>query len=212
MKHNNKKPYFAEVVQSNLQTWTGQTWQWNNFPRFGSLVVAQHEQYKLYGIIYDITTGSSDSNRYVTTYQQNPAELMQQQPQLFEFLTTQFACIGIGYQEHDIFLPYLGPHPLPLHTFIAQASASDYDIILQSSHSIAQLSNHGASMQRCEEILLAFFMQAHNATTISPELLEHYIHMCSKILRHDFQRLKDFLEKLEIAVTQINPQLATLLQ
>jgi hypothetical protein len=69
MVQQDKQRYFAEVVESSLQSFTAQTWQWDNFPAFGSLVCVQGKQRTLFGIVYQVQTGSMDPSRYPFPYQ-----------------------------------------------------------------------------------------------------------------------------------------------
>ena len=64
----NKPHFFAEVTESSLQTFTAQSWEWDYFPAFGSLVTVQTINRTVLGIVYAIQTGSSDPHRSPFTY------------------------------------------------------------------------------------------------------------------------------------------------
>ena len=86
----------AEIIESSLQTFLGQCWQWDIMPQFGSLVIAQNGNRPLFGLVYQIQTGSMDPTRYPFAYQKTHEELRAEQPQIFEFLKTSFSCLCVG--------------------------------------------------------------------------------------------------------------------
>ena len=59
---------FAEVIESSLQHWLIQSWEWNTFPSYGSLVVIEDKNQTLYGIVHHVQTGSMDPVRYPFAY------------------------------------------------------------------------------------------------------------------------------------------------
>ena len=83
MKTINKRTYFAEIVESSLTNWTAQSWDWDMFPAFGTLVVVPENKRSLFGIVYQINTGSLEPGRYPFTYQKTQEELLKEQPQIF---------------------------------------------------------------------------------------------------------------------------------
>ncbi|MCF7900082.1 hypothetical protein K9K77_01100, partial [Candidatus Babeliales bacterium] len=106
---NNKHHCFAEIVESSLTVWTAQSWEWNTFPEFGSLVVVPEKKRNLFGIVHQINTGSIEPGRYPFTYQKTQEELFKEQPQIFEFLKTTFSCITLGYQEQEKMFHTIAP-------------------------------------------------------------------------------------------------------
>ncbi len=101
MKNTSLSPNkpFAEVIESSLHGWLAQSWQWDTFPSFGSIVTIQGKKRTHFGIVHQIQTGSMDPVRYPFPYQKTEEELLKEQPQIFEFLKTTFSCLIIGYQE-----------------------------------------------------------------------------------------------------------------
>src|SRR6478609_5317855 len=97
MKMNNNA--FAEVIESSLQGFTAQCWQWDNSPTFGSMVTIAGKKRTLFGLVHQMHTGSTDPVRYPFAYQKTEEELLREQPQIFAFLKTSFMCLIIGYQE-----------------------------------------------------------------------------------------------------------------
>ncbi|MFH1831183.1 MAG: hypothetical protein ABH827_00100, partial [bacterium] len=136
--------YFAEVIESSLEQFSAQSWQWDKFPNFGSLVQVTGQEYTVFGCVISIQTGSSDPMRYPFPYQKTEIELKQEQPQIFEFLRTIFKVQILGYQnlaqnsltnqidltnQHsqltqsklpNQFLYLLPPKPCKIHAFVQE--------------------------------------------------------------------------------------------
>ena len=81
-----KDTAFAEVIESSLNSFTAQSWQWDKFPAFGSLVQIKNGLSTIYAIVHQVQTGSMDPQRTPFTYQKTQEELMAEQPQIFAFL------------------------------------------------------------------------------------------------------------------------------
>src|SRR3989304_9697313 len=118
MKQTNNKA-FAEVIESSLDGWLAQSWQWDQFPSFASLVTVAQTERTLVGIVHQVKTGSMDPMRYPFPYQKTEEELLAEQPQIFEFLKTTFSCLPLGYQERGTMHYLLAPEPPQIHSFVS---------------------------------------------------------------------------------------------
>lgn len=187
----------AEVIESSLGHFLSQSWEWNEAVPFGSLVVAQTKQRTILGIVYQIQTGSLDPQRYPFTYKKTQEELLREQPQIFEFLKTNFSSIIIGYMEHDRIHYQLAPLPPQIHSFVGPASTSlarqcfARDIYLQGLFAAANL------VGNVDELLLAILnyqssLQILDAKKIGP-LMQTY----SLLTGNDYRRIKLFLQRVE---------------
>ena len=96
----NMQTHFAEVIESHLDHYTAQCWQWDNFPQFGNLVCVEEEARKILGVVTTIATGSIDPTRTPYPYQKTEVELRAEQPQIFEFLRTIFTVTIVGSYTH----------------------------------------------------------------------------------------------------------------
>ncbi len=65
---SNKNKPFAEIIESSLQNWLAQSWEWDEFPQFGSIVTTESNNRILFGIIHQVQTGSMDPIRYPFPY------------------------------------------------------------------------------------------------------------------------------------------------
>ena len=117
--------YLGEVISGSLSNWIIQAWQWDQFPEFGSIVKLASGDLQLFGVVSDIKTGSDDGARQPFAYQKTEIELRRDQPQIFEFLRTNFTCLPIGYCLQHAWHYNLPPRPPRTHAFVAVATTQD---------------------------------------------------------------------------------------
>jgi len=192
----NNKP-FAEVIESSLQNWLAQSWQWNYFPPFGTLVYIKQKERILFGIVHQVQTGSMDPMRYPFPYQKTEEELLREQPQIFEFLKTTFSCLTIGYQEKSTIIYQLAPEPPKIHTFVSHV---DIDMCKQFFaqdaylHCLFGLSHQIFNM---DELLLALLKQQATLHILNQSKIEQFTQMYALLTGNDYRRLKLFLQRVE---------------
>jgi len=184
---------FGEVIESSLQTFLGQCWQWNKVPSFGSLVAIENKQRTLFGLVYQIQTGSMDPVRYPFPYKKTHEELMAEQPQIFEFLKTSFSCIALGYTHNNSIVYITAPEPPLIHSFIAPLAIAHYKNYFATDaylHLLFNMSNHISCL---DELLLALLQQQAQLKLLQPDRLDDFINTYSLLIGNDYRRLKLFL-------------------
>ncbi|OGB86337.1 hypothetical protein A3J41_03160 [candidate division TM6 bacterium RIFCSPHIGHO2_12_FULL_38_8] len=191
----NHKQSFAEIIQGSLSSWTGQCWQWDHMPQFGSLVITSHADLRIFGIVHTITTGSQDPIRSVTPYQKTEEELLRDQPQIFEFLQTTFTCITVGYQEANQIFYHLPEKPPKIHAFVSNPSAPEYQLFFQSDQFLHLLFNVAQQGINLDELLLALLKQLHAKKILDKTKFYDFIETFSMLYKHDYQRLRIFLKR-----------------
>jgi hypothetical protein len=196
-----QKP-FAEVIESSLQTWVAQSWQWDSFPPFGSLVTVQNDNRLIIGVIYQIQTGSIDTSRSPFAYQKTEQELRQQQPQIFEFLKTTLACLTLGYQESEILYYQIAPRPPKIHAFVQQASPDLYKIFFSNPTYLHLLFGQMTISVTLDELLLAMIKNAMTHQLLTPPMLHQIAQTLSLLTGNDYRRLKVFLQRAQEFVLQ----------
>lgn len=192
-----KSACFAEVVESNLTQFIAQSWQWDNFAPFGSLVTISTKTRTLFGIVHQINTGSMESGRYPFTYQKTEEELLAEQPQIFEFLKTTFNCIIVGFQEHDLCYHRLPPEPPKIHAFVELANATQHKQFFAHSHFL-HLLFATSGIEHLDELILAVLHNNKKYNTVSEEKTVALLELYSLLIGNDYRRLKLFVNRIGV--------------
>lgn len=187
---------FAEILDSSISTWQAQSWQWNAIPEFGSLVTATSNKRTIFGIIYDINTGPIDPIRQPVAYQKTEEELLKEQPQIFEFLTTSFSCIAIGYLEDEKLLYNLPPQPPKIHTFVQYATQAQYEQCFAHEHYLYLLFNSTLPIN-LQELLLAIIKHQLKRNVLTKKRLNACIESFFMLNKNNYLQTKIFLSRLQ---------------
>ena len=198
----NKVHSFAEIIQSSLQSFTAQSWNWDYFPAFGSLVTVTTEKRTLFGIVYAIQTGSSDAGRYPFTFQKTEAELRAEQPQIFEFLQTTFSCLIIGFLENDEIMYHMSPEPAKMHAFVSHATPAETRHFFSSSLYLHLIFN-SPEITVGDELLLSLLKTKKDLGLLTQESFLAFIETISLATGDDYRKLK-------ILMNRAHPLLASL--
>lgn len=197
-KPTDNRPYFAEIIESSLQSWRAQSWEWDTFPPFGSLVAIQKRDQTLFGIVHQIETGSMDSGRFPFPYQKTEEELLREQPQIFEFLRTSFVCLTVGYQDNSGPIRYqLAPQPPKIHAFVRSVTPEEQTLFFAQQNYLHLLFNFSDQILNLDELLLALLKQQSDHKIFSDERLHEFIDTFSLLTGNDYRRLKIFLQRAE---------------
>lgn len=193
---------FAEVIESSLQHWLIQSWEWNTFPPYGSLIIIENEHQTLYGIVHNVQTGSMDPVRYPFAYKKSYEQLMQEQPQIFEFLKTTFTALPLGYKKkgaraHNSIVYQIPPEPPTIHMFVKPASAHDYQQFFNDPSYLHVLFGLSTQIATIDELLLAVLQQLRQQSLLTPATLTMYVETYSLLIGDEYRRLKRFLQRTE---------------
>lgn len=199
MSENNSKA-FAEVIESELHNFLGQSWQWDAFPPFGSIVCIPGTKRTLFGMVYQIKTGSMDPVRYPFAYKKTEQELRDEQPQIFEFLKTSFSCLIVGYQEKGIISYTMAPQPAKIHAFIEPMSAEMSKSFFSSHRYLDVLFGLSSQVVNLDELLLATLKQQSALTILSDKKLASFVESYALLTGNDYRRLKLFLQRVEAII------------
>lgn len=191
----NSQTAFAEVIESSLQTFTAQTWAWDNPPRFGSIVSLKSGSKTLFGVVFSVKTGALDGHRQPFAYQKTEEELKREQPQIFEFLITTFECLILGYQEKTSIIYQWAPEPPKIHTFVSPATPQELAVICALDQYLHLIFNAVAVVPNTDELLLALFKEQVDNKLLSRERLHELLETFSLLTGNDYRRLKLFLQR-----------------
>ena len=196
----NKPKPFAEVVQSSLASFTAQSWKWNVFPSFASLVTVEHDNQTLLGLVSNMSTGSSDPMRYPFPYQKTEAELAAEQPQIFEFLRTTFDVTIVGSQIKTS-IRYLVPSkPCKIHSFVHPAPLSLVKTFFSKTDFMHLLFSCPNQQINIDELLLCLIDRLAHIDVLTPKVVEDYYQTFSLLTGNDYRRLKIFLNRAQHAL------------
>lgn len=195
-----KKP-FAEVIESYLDHYKAQCWTWDHFPSFGSLVCVTDTTKTYFGIVTHMQTGSSDPMRSPFAYQKTEEELRAQQPQIFEFLKTDFTVNLVGYEQKDIdnqpLCHFLPPTPCKIHAFVTECSTQDYARFFSSFDFLPLLFAYAATITNIDELLMAIIKQLVDRKLFSQETVDPFCMMFNQLTGNDYRRLKLLLKRIQ---------------
>lgn len=192
---NNKA--FSEVIESFLYGWLAQSWQWNQFPPFGSIVTVSTQKRSLIGIVHQVQTGSMDPIRYPFPYKKTQEELLKEQPQIFEFLKTTFSCLTLGYQEKGKFFYMLAPEPPTIHSFVHIMPPEQTKQFFASEQYLHLLFGCGQQINNLDELLLAVLRLQNNLGILNSEKINRFSQTFSLLTGNDYRRLKLFLGRVQ---------------
>lgn len=195
--------HFAEIIESHLDHYTAQCWQWDNFPSFGSLVCVEEEGRTVLGVVTTIATGSIDPTRTPYPYQKTEAELRAEQPQIFEFLRTIFTVAIVGYHTHTPTnkLCYLLPTtPRKIHAFVGNADATLAAQFFAQPDYLHLLFANTSTLANIDELLLAIMHQQHINYPLEQHHIDAFCHTFALLTGNDYRRLKLFLKRIETTI------------
>ena len=198
--------YFAEIIESSLDSSLAQSWQWNVFPKFGTLVQIENKKIITLGIVTQIQTGSMDPTRYPFPYQKTEEELLEQQPQIFEFLKTTFKIQNVGYidkPEESIInkknkcFYLLPPTPCNIHAFVKNCPLKIVSSFFDNPDFLNLLFAFSNQLTNLDELLLAIIKQLNCLNLLSNKKLSQLCQVFSLLTGNDYRRLKLFLKRIE---------------
>ena len=192
-----KDKAFAEVIQSSLHTFTAQSWKWDTFPQFGSIVCVPNGLMKIYAVVYQVNTGSMDPQRTPFTYQKTQEELLAEQPQIFAFLKTVFSCLILGYELKGKLYYTVSPEPPKIHAFIYPIETDALKTFFHQETYLYTLFNSAQQMCNLDELLLAIFKQHLDLNILNKSKLHQLIEVYSLLTGSDYRRLKLFLQRVQ---------------
>ncbi|MBN1549341.1 hypothetical protein JW872_01635 [Candidatus Babeliales bacterium] len=196
------KHAFAEIIDSSLQGFTAQSWKWDSFPAFGSLVTVASNKRILFGIVHQVQTGSMDPTRYPFPYQKTEEELLKEQPQIFEFLKTTFSCLLIGYKEKEAFYYMVSPEPAKIHAFVTPATDTDYRMLAAKTTYLHMLFGAGGILFNLDELLLALLQHLSTRHLLTPAHISSFFDQFSLLTGNDYRRTKLFAHRAQSLLPQ----------
>ncbi len=188
---------FAEVIESSLSTWRAQCWDWDTMPTHGSLLTVTSGSRTLFGLVHAITTGSHDNQRTVFAYKKSEEQLKKEHPHIFEFLTSTFTCITLGYREGSAIQYQIAPTPPKIHAFVTVPTADDLRSFFSQEQYLHLLFAHADQLFSLDDLLLALVEQLAMSQTLTPASFKRFVETFSLLTANDYRRLKLFLQRAQ---------------
>jgi hypothetical protein len=188
---------FAEIIESSLHSFTAQSWQWDKFAHFGSLVKVDSGTKQIFAVVHQVQTGSMDPNRTPFVYQKTEQELLKEQPQIFSFLKTTFSCLILGYQEKGNIQYTISPEPPKIHAFVSPMDTDSLKTFFYQDTYLHTLFNAADQIYNLDELLLALFKQQKELDILNKTKLHQLIETFSILSGNDYRRLKLFLQRVQ---------------
>jgi hypothetical protein len=190
---------FAEVIESSLDGYLAQSWEWNFFPRFGSLVQVEDDNQLVLGVVVQIQTGSMDPMRYPFPFQKTEKELRAEQPQIFEFLKTTFRVQVLGYHNEITKKVYyqLAQKPCRIHAFVQECNPELFEQFFNNTLFLNLLFAFQNNITNLDELLLAILVQLHEMGLLNQDKVHAFCQQFSLLSGNDYRRLKLFLKRVE---------------
>jgi len=185
---------FAEVIESSLDTFIAQSWSWDVFPKFGSLIQVKNKTETILGCVTNIKTGSMDPQRYPFPYQKTEDELKAEQPQIFEFLKTTFEVKVLGYKQENKIFYLLPPTPAKIHAFTYNSSPDLTKTFFRNPDFMHLLFSSQNTINHFDDLLLAIFNEFDESS------LGAFCDKFSLLTGNDYRRLKLFLQRAEVLI------------
>lgn len=177
----------GEIVETSTTEFTTECYELNQVPAFGSLVKTSSDKDIIYGIVFDVSTGSIDPSRKPTVLgspETSSDELLSKQPQLKKLLRTSFKAIVVGYNNKR-FLP---PFPPRLHETVTMLSEKEIDGFEMNFEYLKAL------LEISDDLVAAhirYMCQGDKEKALKAAKV------VTEYLKNDHQRLTDILKRLE---------------
>lgn len=190
---------FAEVIASSLDHFVAQSWKWDDFPDFGSLVQVINNDTVILGCVIDVQTGSMDPLRSPFPYKKTEEELLREQPQIFEFLRTTFKVQILGYYTlQDLVIKHtLYAKPTKIHSFVGECDQKLVEKFFHTASYLHLLFSFSNQIPNIDELLLAILHNLSIQQLLTQNHLETLCESYSLLIGNDYRRIKLFLHRVE---------------
>jgi hypothetical protein len=150
----------------------------------------------LYAVVCMATTGSVEPGRRPAAYGLDEQQLREEQPQIFDLLTTEFTALHIGYVQGGRVRPYLPPRPPRLHAFVTPCTPSEVRALSDSLDFLRALLTAPGEVSP-DELIAAALREAYLQRNQEFAFLVRAGKQLASLLRDDPDRLAALLRKLE---------------
>ncbi|HEY9841792.1 MAG TPA: hypothetical protein V6D23_15125 [Candidatus Obscuribacterales bacterium] len=191
----------GEIIAASTAEFTAQVLQspeldWSQVPPLGSLVRVDSESVKaqVLGIVCHVETTGLDGVHRPLALNLSRQQLREQQPQIFDLLTTRFEALTVGYIEAATYFQYYPAYPPQIHDFVQLCSDTEISRFTDRLFCLRTLLQHPASS---DEVIAAFLRHSHRARKHQRDFLIAAGRQLSGLLKDNYDRLASILQRLE---------------
>lgn len=197
------QPRIAEVIESTSTGFVAGAYELLAAPPFGALVRAQAraEGMAIYGLVYDIRTGSKEPGgralvrgRTYAGRELYDAEIYHEHPDLAEVLQTEFSAITVGFVEQERIYQYLPPQPPPVHYSVYECDPAEVARFNQITDFFRTVLF--AYQIPSDEVLAAAMRAAARASGDERAFLVRAGREVASLLKDDYDRLTAMLRRI----------------
>jgi len=194
-----KYNYFGEVIESSITEFVFQTWHWKTRCPFGSVVLVENQHELIYGLVYQIKTGSDEPGRQPYIYQKSLSELEKEQPHIFSFLKTTVSAIPFGYKFQGGLIPELPQNPCLIHAFVRFPEDSEVITLLTTHYSYVQnLFALQLNLFNIDALLYSLLCYQKNIDALFEVNVAKFLSAYSSAIGNDYRRLHFFVQKVSL--------------
>jgi hypothetical protein len=200
-------PYAGEVIDASISQFRCFAPILNNPPAFGSFVrigqVSQPDPFEppkpengaVYGLVFQANTSSQDPNRRPSAFGLEREELEREQPQIFELLATEFACLIVAHVEDGQIRGAVPLKPPILHSRVFEAAPEEVELLTNSFSFLRSMLNIPDCSQ-ADELMAATIRTACKCHKLDPDYAVRAGKELALLLREDYDRLDFILRKI----------------
>ena len=187
------KHHIGEVVESGTRGFIARSPRVGEAPPFGSFVRTDAGS-PVYGLVYDIVTGSKEPGRKPDAYEMSMGELRREQPQIFELLKTEFHVLTLGYLDSGKIRFTLSPLPPPIHSFVYNCTDEEKEAL--SSEDFFLRSIISSANVPVDDLIISSLLGAQGVRKNDKDYMVRMGKSLSRFLRDDYERLSSILRRL----------------
>ena len=185
--------YIGEVVESGTKGFVARTRRVGEAPHFGSFVRAGAAA-PVYGLVYEIITGSREPGRKPDAYDMSIEELRREQPQIFELLKTEFHVLTLGYLDSGKIRFALSPLPPPIHSFVYECTDEEKEALSSEDFFLrAIISSPNVPV---DDLIISSLLSAQEVRKNDRDFIVRMGKSLSRYLKDDYERLSSILRRL----------------
>lgn len=183
----------GEVVESSTKGFVARSQKVGESPSFGYFVKTDSKPV-VYGIVYEIITGSRDPSRKPDTYGMSIEELRREQPQIFELLKTDFHVLTIAYGDTERIRFSLPPHPPHIHSFVYECTKDEIEKLTSEDFFLRTIIS--SPNVPGDDLIISCLHYAQDARELDKDYIVRMGKSLARFFKDDYERLSSVLKRL----------------